>query len=303
MLKILIDTPRPGDFYLWAARLSNLEKVISTDQVDVVISERSLFMDLTALFPDFLNNHNLKIINNESVVDFKYEYKKNHLTTGQEIIDGYCFNSLYKKIKKQYQSNDNENKNKNDNIYCFITLECEKRKLHSQLDLLKDFRDRVNEKLSRSVTFINNGLTSTIERELINRENNQSSFELEIIEELKSEKCEVINLFGESIHNKLKHIKNCHCAISSLGTASILTYALDVPTLNFGNRYLHRVCEKDGITKEENKHLVIPLRKTTLLEAEDNFSSSNFKNKSQLISYDISKEVYSPYIDSLLQSI
>lgn len=300
MLKILIDTPRPGDFFLWAARLCQLEKVISSDDIDIIITADAIFLDLIPLFEGFLNDNNFRSSENITSIKGIHEYNTAYRSAGSEIIKGYDFDGFYEKIRKEYSQNNKVDDNK---IFCFVTLECEKRKLHSQFEILKTFKEKIFKTLGKNTIFINNGMTSTLSRDLLSKPSEQKEFENSFFSNLKDEHCDFINLYGESIPNKLLKLNDCHCAISSLGTASILPYSLNIPTLNFGNEYLHRVCKKRSITKKSNKNLVIPLSKTTIIDIEDNFTESSFKIKEQLFSYDIDKKYYSYYLDQLIKKL
>lgn len=297
MLKIFINTNRPGDFFLWAARICQLEKVLSSNDIDILITEDALFLDLIPLFKGFLNENNFKL--SKGKISIK-DYHIAHRSAGSEIIKGYDFNGFYEKMQSYYS---HKTKISENIIYCFVTLECEKRKLHSQYEILKTFKEKILEKLGKKTVFINNGMTSTLARELLLKSSEQKEFEVSIFNKLKDDHCDFISLYGESIPNKLLKLSDCHCAISSLGTASILPYSLNIPTFSFGNKYLHRACKKRSITRKNNKSVVIPLSKTKIMSIEDNFTESSFKIKEQLLSYDIDKKYYSLYMDQFIKNI
>lgn len=299
MINILIDAPRPGDFYLWIARICELEKKIPLNNVNITITKRSLFFDLKHLFSGYITELNFSVIEKKADYEKLDGYSGEHTKAGEPLVPAgkYDFQALYKKFGILVT----RNAALSEDILCFVTLECEKRKFHSQYELLVEFADMVRRELGKKVCFINNGLTSTLAGELRNVESDQHLFEKNYLSRLcKEAGSSYLDLYGETIPIKLNALKNCDFAISSLGTASILPYACNVPTLNFGNRYLHRVCQRDGINKLENNELIIPLKVTKLLDEEINFSVNNFKNKAQLISYDIDKEDFVAYLTKLI---
>jgi len=300
MKNILMNVKRPGDFFNWMAVFCHFEEEFKRWPGKIYITENALYYPPNKLLPNLFTDDRFAIVKHRSALkDIEYVDALKHFTFDGEPMS-ICYN--FPKLFNGFSAPELNRVDDAETINCVITIECEKRRFISQLELLVDFCKLVEEQFAKKVHFINSGLTSTLKRELLPSQVDQFNFEENYLDNLsRLTGCSYENLWGESIPNKLDRMVTAHCAISATGTAALLPNMCKLPSLTFGNAFIHRIGRKRGVLGPREK--LIPISKTTAHVVEPNFINRDFKVTAQLESYDIAPNIYRNYLKKFLNRL